>query len=102
MNELVLIPIAFVVGITLGVVFFGGLWFTVKSTINAKFPALWLLGSIVLRFGITLLGFYYVCEGNWQRLVACVLGFILARFVVLYVTKRHEANQLKKEVHHEA
>lgn len=102
MNDLILILLAFVSGIALGVLFFGGLWFTIRVSINSKVPAIWFFISLTLRLCITLLGFYYIGVGSWQRLIVCVLGFVLARIIVLHITKKHEEKQLKKEVNYEA
>jgi F1F0 ATPase subunit 2 len=104
MNETLLIIAAFVGGIALGIIFFGGLWFTVKKLITAKIPALWMLGSFIVRVGIVLTGFYFISSGNWQRVVICLIGFIAARFIVIYFTKAIDAKQLqlKKEPIHEA
>lgn len=104
MNELLLLTLAFLAGIVLGFIFFGGLWFTVKKLLTARIPALWVLGSFIIRVGIALVGFYYTSSGNWQRLVSCLLGFIAARFIVIYYTKIFAAKQLylKKENIHGA
>ncbi len=95
MNETLLILLAFVAGIALGIIFFGGLWLTVKKMVTAKIPALWVLSSFIIRFGIVLLGFYFISFGNWQRLISCLLGFIASRFMVIQFTKSIDAKQLK-------
>lgn len=99
MNDNLLMVLAFIAGIALGIIFFGGLWFTVKKVVSAKIPALWVLGSFMVRIAIVLLGFYLISAGNWQRLVSCLIGFTAARFIVIYVTKTIDAKQLivKKE-----
>ncbi|MDQ2721055.1 MAG: ATP synthase subunit I [Bacteroidota bacterium] len=104
MNETLLIILAFVAGIALGIIFFGGLWFTVKKIVTAKIPALWVLGSFIIRVSIVLFGLYFISSGSWQLLVLCLIGFIAARFIVIYFTKAIDAKQvqLKKEPIHEA
>ena len=96
--------LAFMAGVALGTLFFGGLWYTVKKVVVAKVPALWIFGSFFLRMGITLVGFYFISSGNWKRLLICVAGFIAARFFVIQFTKSIDEKQvhLKKEVGHEA
>jgi F1F0 ATPase subunit 2 len=86
---------AFIAGIVLGTVFFGGLWLTVKKAVAAASPALWFLASSLIRTGIVLTGFYYVTNGDWQRLVICLLGFIAARFMVIRLTKSHEQKHVQ-------
>ena len=96
--------LAFIAGSMLGVLFFGGLWFTVKKAVSAKVPALWIFGSFLLRIGITLVGFYFISSGNWKRLLVCVAGFIVARFLVIHFTKSIDEKQiqLRKGVNDEA
>jgi F1F0 ATPase subunit 2 len=87
MNETVSLVLAAIAGLLLGGIFFGGLWWTVRKGLTAKQPALWFLGSLVLRTSIVLLGFYFVGGGQWQRLLACLLGFMLARVLVIRLTE---------------
>ncbi len=82
MNEFVILGLALVAGGLLGAIFFGGLWWTVRKSVSSTQPALWFLGSMLLRMSIALAGFYFVGGGQWERLVACLLGFIVARFIV--------------------
>lgn len=103
MNDTLYIILAFIAGLLLGTLFFGGLWLTVKKTPAAKMPALLVLGSFIFRFGITLSGFYFISLGNWQRLLVCLSGFITARFVIIRLTKAgtKKVVQLKKGASYE-
>jgi len=104
MNEISNLIWAFIVGLLLGILFFGGLWITVKKIINSKTPGLLMVGSFVLRITIVLAGFYFIGLGDWKKLIACLIGFMVSRFTVIYLTKSlDEKNaQIKKEVVHEA
>lgn len=86
--------LAFIAGIVLGTLFFGGLWLTVKKAVGSKNTALWFLGSSFLRVSMVLIGFYFIGQGNWQRLLICVFGFIAARFLVMRVTRFIEQKQI--------
>jgi F1F0 ATPase subunit 2 len=88
MNESLslVMALALVAGVLLGAIFFGGLWWTVRKGVAFKHPAAWFLGSLLLRTGIVLAGFYVVADAHWDRLLACLLGFIIARFVVTRFT----------------
>ena len=46
-------------------------------------PALWVFVSLLLRMGLTMSGFYWVSGGGWQRLLACLAGFIIARQILV-------------------
>ena len=60
MNETLTLVLALVTGVLLGAIFFGGLWWTVRKGVSSERPALWFLGSLLLRTSITLTGFYFV------------------------------------------
>jgi F1F0 ATPase subunit 2 len=77
----------------LGAIFFGGLWWTVRKGVLSKHPALWFFASLLVRMSIALIGFYYVSAGHWSRLVACLLGFVLARLAVTWLTRPSGENQ---------
>jgi len=104
MNEILFMILALIAGLALGTLFFGGLWVTVKKAVTVKIPAIWFFISLLVRLSITLIGFYYLSRGSWQRLLVGVLGFIVARIIVLRLTKSIDEKQiqLKKEVCHEA
>jgi F1F0 ATPase subunit 2 len=79
--------IAFLAGMLLGAVFFGGLWWTVRKSLASPRAALWVFTSLLLRMGIVMLGFYFVGAHDWRRLLACLIGFVVARFIVIHLTR---------------
>ena len=87
MNELVSLALALLTGVVLGAIFFGGLWWSVRKCVSAKQPALWLFGGGLLRMTIALTGFYLIADGHWQRLLVCLLGFVIARMIVTRLTR---------------
>ena len=103
MNEVWYMILAFIAGTVLGALFFGGLWLTVKKCLTAKAPIVWVIGSFFVRVSITLIGFYWVSKDSWQRLLICLLGFIVARIVIIKFVKRREQKEtLNIEANHEA
>ena len=82
MHETVSLVPALAAGVLFGLMFFGGLWWTVRKSVSHERPALWFLGSLLLRTSIILAGFYWVSAGHWERLLACLLGFVIARFIL--------------------
>ena len=100
MNEILIMILNFIVGIALGIIFFGGLWLTVKKAVTSTKPALFILVSFVIRIALVLLGFYFITAGNWQKLLMALAGFIIARFLVIYFTKTKQSS-IKKEVTYE-
>ena len=73
-------------GIVLGIVFFGGLWWTVQRIVSSTQPALLFLGSLLVRTAIVVVSFYFVSMRDWHRALACLIGLVIARIVVLRVT----------------
>lgn len=82
MNEWLTLALALATGLLLGAFFFGGLWWTVRKGVSSKRPALLFLASLLLRTGVVIAGFYVASDGHWQRLLACLLGFAITRFIV--------------------
>ena len=82
MNEILSLVSALGAGVVLGAMFFGGLWWTVRKGVSSARPALWFFGSLLLRTSITLVGFYVVADGHWERLLASLIGLTLARPIV--------------------
>lgn len=102
MNENLMLVLACAAGGGLGAVFFGGLWWTVRKGVSSKQPALWFFASMLVRMSIALAGFYFVGHGHWERLVVCLLGFIVARLAVMRLTRASGRNQtcLAEEASH--
>ncbi len=82
MNEILALGLAWAAGLLLGAVFFGGLWWTVQKGMTSPHPARWFVGSLLLRMGMALVGFNFVAGGHWKRMGLCLVGFLMARFIV--------------------
>jgi F1F0 ATPase subunit 2 len=102
MNETLRLAPALVMGVLLGAMFFGGLWWTVRKGVSSQRPALWFFGSLLLRMTIALAGFYVVSGGHWERLLVCLLGFVTARLIVTRLTRPpvEHRNAPEKEAFH--
>lgn len=102
MSDALALALALLAGALLGVFFFGGLWWTVQKGVTSETPALWFLGSLLLRTSLILAGFYVAAQGHWSRLAACLLGFVIARIIVVRRLNRvpaQEPTQLEEETH---
>ncbi len=87
MNELSAMILALFAGALLGMIFFGGLWWTVRKGVSAKGPGMLFAGSLMLRTATAVAGFYFVSQGDWRKLLACLLGFLMARILVTRLTR---------------
>ncbi len=79
--------LAALAGIALGAVFFGGLWWTARRGAASSQPALWFSGSLLVRMAIVLPSLLAVAGGQWARMLACLLGFVVARMAVMRLTR---------------
>lgn len=80
------LTLASAAGGLLGLLFFGGLWWTVRRAFVSSRPALWLGGSLLLRMACVAAGFIVVSAGDWRRLLSCLLGFWAARWLTIRLT----------------
>lgn len=91
MSDLLVLALSLVMtlvaGALLGALFFGGLWWTVVMGLASSRPALWFLGSMVLRMAILLAGLAMVGGDDWRRWIACLVGIVVARMVVKRMTR---------------
>jgi F1F0 ATPase subunit 2 len=95
MSDALIPALAVLAGFLLGAVFFGGLSWTVRKGVSSQNPALWFFCSLVLRMSIALTGFYFVGRGHWERLLLCLLGFVLARLLVVHLTRPSGGNKAR-------
>lgn len=97
MSDALWLVVALVAGVGLGLFYFGGLWLTIERLPQSKSPALFAMISFVGRTVLTLVGFYYVMGDSWQRLVACLVGVVVARVVL--VRRLGPADRPRKKPH---
>ncbi len=70
-------------GIGLGLIYFLGLWVTIRQLTHRKQTGLWIMASLVLRLALVLTGFYFLMGATgWQGLLAALLSFTLVRLLL--------------------
>jgi F1F0 ATPase subunit 2 len=87
MNEAIGLILAWMIGLALGGLFFGGLWWTVHRLAASNQPAMLFLVSFLLRMAVVISGFLLVGRGDWKRLAICLVGFVMARIVLIRLTR---------------
>ena len=101
MDETLSLVLALVAGVLLGAIFFGGLWWTVQKVVSSNRSTLWFFVSLLMRTSILLAGFYLIAHGHWERLLMCLLGFVVARPIVMGFTRAVEkSTHLSQEAGH--
>jgi len=79
-NEPLHLVTAFTIGLAFAALYLATLWVVVRRLPGAKHPGLLLLSSAVLRIVLLLAGWYWIADGSWEILLACLLGFLILRF----------------------
>lgn len=72
---------AFSAGAFIGVIYFASMRWTVARLVRARQPIIWLLGGATVRIALVLPLFYIVMAAEWQRMLACLVGFVVGRIV---------------------
>ena len=75
--------VPFFAGLVLGSLFFAGLWWTVQRAPHVRNPMALIVASFLVRTGILLAGFLLVMDERWERLVACLIGYVAARLLLM-------------------
>lgn len=97
MTESSMLVLAWAAGVALGAMFFGGLWWTVRKGVSSEHPALWFFGSLLLRTAAALSGFYLAAGSRWERMLSCLLGFVMAKAAVTWVTRAPKGARSRPE-----
>ena len=83
MNDSMHLLLALIFGFAIGIFYFSSLWITVRQLPTTQQPIPLIIGSLLGRLSIAVLGFYSVMHGSWQRLLIALLGFVLARTILI-------------------
>lgn len=75
--------LALLIGFVLGLCFFTSLWLTVRHLPRSSNPVLLMLGSGLARMAVAIPAFYFVAAGQWQRVAFALLGFVVARSLLI-------------------
>ncbi|MBL6987432.1 MAG: ATP synthase subunit I [Methylobacter sp.] len=70
-------------GALLGLMYFGGLWLTLRRLTEVKRQTVWVLGSLAIRNILAVIGFFPVVKLGWQYALICLLGFTVLRFILV-------------------
>jgi len=86
MNDIFILLLSAAGGGFLGVFYFAGLGWTLRKSINSRWAALWFSFSFPLRSGVCLFGIYWIGANDFVRILVCLVGFIVARTIVMKLT----------------
>jgi F1F0 ATPase subunit 2 len=86
-HESWIVAFALASGGLLGAAYFGGLWWTVRRGAASTHPATLFFGSLGVRLGAALAGFYLISRLGALALVAGLLGFMLSRKTAIFFAR---------------
>ena len=84
MIEFLTIAFSLVLGIGLGIFYFGGLWLTIRHLFSSKNPGTLILASFLGRSVAFLFGFYLVAGIGLKGFAASLIGFTLTKIVLTH------------------
>ena len=98
-NDAYFLILTLFAGIGMGFFYFGGLWLTVRRIHNARGRALLIIGSFIVRNTVCAIILWFLARGgHWQRVLICLLGFIITRTLLVRRLRPHqEAANLNEE-----
>lgn len=86
MNDLPVNILSLSVGALLGIMYFQGLWLTLKKLPNTCQPVLLTMGSFLGRTVLCVLGFYLVVTMvNLEGLMISIIGFTASKFTIIHL-----------------
>jgi len=74
----------FIVGIAIGLIYFGGLWLTVKKLAAVRRRGFLLVISFLIRTGLALAMFLILMDGYWLNAVVLLGGFVVSRTFLIH------------------
>jgi F1F0 ATPase subunit 2 len=70
-------------GVAVGLLYFGGLWVTVRRLPTSRSPVVLTLVSFVGRLALVAVGFWVLMAGEPMRIGVALLGFLAVRIVLV-------------------
>jgi F1F0 ATPase subunit 2 len=89
--------VGFFGGVVLGLVFFGGLYWSVQQLPTVKHPGLLMMASLLMRMAVLLTGLYFLMAGEIKNLLAAVVGVMLMKFVMIARVREKPAAPTERE-----
>ena len=83
MNDAATLMASLTAGAILGFLYFRGLWQTVVRLPDFKRPAWSMTWSFAVRVLVAMSGFYVIMGGHLERLATAMVGFLLARQILV-------------------
>jgi F1F0 ATPase subunit 2 len=85
MNDLSGWVVAAAGGAALGLLYYAGLWLTLRRLPGLAYPGLWVFGSFTVRLAVSMCGFYLILgpDRSLPRLGVALLAFVVMRVLLI-------------------
>lgn len=77
--------VGFMGGVLLGIVFFGGLYWSVQMIGRVKYPGPLMAVSAIVRMAVLLLGIYFLGGNDINRFLSVMAGVVLVKFLMIFI-----------------
>ncbi len=88
MSDVGQIGLSALFGVLLGMVFFGGLFWTVQRGLQSQRPALTFVVSYFVRIFFVAICFWWMASHQWGSLPTCLCALVATRSVFTRLTRR--------------
>lgn len=79
MSTVITVAVGLVAGVMLGLVFFGGLWWTTQRLAASSQPGILVSVSLLVRVAVLAAGLFLLAQVGNAALLAAVLGLLVTR-----------------------
>ena len=79
MSTVITVAVGVVAGVVLGLVFFGGLWWTTQRLVASSQPGILVSVSLLVRVAVLAAGLFLLAQVGSAALVAAVAGLLVTR-----------------------
>lgn len=85
--------VALMSGLLLGVIYFGGLWWTSMRVGTVRSPGPFFMVSFVVRMAILLSGMYWATRGRLLETTVCLAGVLVVRQLMVRRVRGSEGGE---------
>ncbi len=98
MNISIYSLLSLILGVILGLLYFAGLWITIKNMYKSRSPLVLSLVSFTLRTAAIFLVLIFIArQGNFIDIIILLIGFIIGRFILQKRIFQIQKEQLQKD-----
>ncbi|UJF16455.1 ATP synthase subunit I [Jeotgalibaca sp. MA1X17-3] len=80
--------VSFLIGLLIGILYFGGLYYTTQKFNHVKSPGLFMILSFIFRMGILLTGLYYLAQAGFKNILLGFLAIMIVRMIMVSKIKK--------------